>query len=771
MANAFAPDIGMDIGGSNYSGRGVVDYSGVAESFANMFNKPKVTQTEASLKRERMVPYADSITKIQESDIPDSRKRILISQVSGSFVSQNPDLSTEVKSVLGLYGIEDVTSGSKPDAYNAIDSWAKLDANKTLDASLRLKATDPNTGVMDETKYYASAAEFLTLDARLEANTKITKVNESEGKAIWDGSTDTAGSYQSFYNLAQKDAAQRFDAATIVKGTLMIGSNAQGPLDPNTLTAEVTIPVITNLTQAMEKQGNAMDRIAIQNHIDISSQEYVAQRKAALSGYQEKIDFLSTNQNNLKALAEASKNIENILTSKYNMETTRAKQALSDYFTVVLGPVMGRSMVNNPDAMLVFWQDYTTLNAEKIAGIADSIAKGGVPVGNMVSASPSNAGGNTFASLSVPQTVLDPNGNPTTIPPGQVTPDTKTRLDGFSTQEKKTIVDTGFAVVKNNAAITSPEAMNHALASVSDMFDLAMISDKPLSSGQVTNMFSTDMQSLIKKVNTSTDDATRAAFNAKVDSASQDQLQKNWMNLSSQVGVIDKAVGGKVFNMSVENGKYTLAINSATVAANPELRKIIRENNVKTPDDLIKAFATNSLYKSMFGEGVVDITKLNESVNNINNITSSIMSLPPELHQAYQATLGYSGRQMTEFNTVATPTKIEAVSAVTTSENAIPENMKKFAPLFDQYFALEDQRKNLAPPAAGQAPDPQIKALADQMTQIRAKLPLNINPGIMDTFRRAYDAKVNATNVETMSANPTRTIPLSEFLRSIGGVK
>jgi len=91
--------------------------------------------------------------------------------------------------------------------------------------------------------------------------------------------------------------------------------------------------------------------------------------------------------------------------------------------------------------------------------------------------------------------------------------------------------------------------------------------------------------------------------------------------------------------------------------------------------------------------------------------------------------------------------------------------------LFDQYFALEDQRKNLAPPAAGQAPDPQIKALADQMTQIRAKLPLNINPGIMDTFRRAYDAKVNATNVETMSANPTRTIPLSEFLSSIGGVK
>lgn len=772
MANAFAPDIGMDIGGSNYSGRGVVDYSGVAESFANMFDRPKVTQTEASLKRERMIPFNEQMTKIDNSELSDAEKITRKNLYATAFVNANTDLSSEVKNYFGI--MEEIQKSSKNPAYAAADEWASLEDNKTIAIGLKVAATDPNSGYLDEEKYYSSLFPLISNDAELAYNTKEVKRSKDEGEAVWNSPAGTEGSYATLYNLFQKDAEQRYNDKMLSSGLLTIGNAAKGPIDPAQLSVEVVIPIVEDLRQAKDKQGYAMDQVAMANKIDISSEKYKAEKESALSGFTQKINFLETNSKNIAKFAETVGKIKQTLSDKYQIDGIKADRLIEAQFIGVFGSQFGPAAARSQVVKDTLMMNFVNMSDEALTKLADSMAKGKKSLETTIASSVANQEGYTYSSLSTPQTVLDSAGNPTLATPGIITEKEKQELSTYTSENKKNNVDTAFAVRENVSTITTPEMLDHALASEFKMQNILQNDTKPLNPSQTKKFFSTDTLNLIRKVNELGDDNLKTSFNQKLDATSTDQLSKQWTELVAQVDAVNEAIGAKAFTAVVENNQFKFIIDPTTAATNAELRKVIRENNVKTADDLFKAFSKVTLTGSLKGASVVDPSKVTASLESINHITTTVMTLPPELQQFYQKTLSYSSRQMAEFNAKPVVTKFDATVSSSLAEGSIPENLKKYQPLFDQYFALEDQRKNLAPPAAGQAPDPQIKALADQMDKIRAKLPITFtgpDRTTLDLFRKAYDAKVNATNVETMSANPTRTIPLSEFLSSIGGVR
>lgn len=159
MANAFAPDIGMDIGASNVTPQSAprsIDFSGLARSLSGAFEPKKVSETEA--KANTLRPVMDSFAKAGEIEDP-VRKDITFRQLYKSALTAYPEYRTDLEGLYGqVRGIELPTGSPLTMQETMVTEFGKTAEGATSSVIAYSSARRPD-GTIDEDLYNAKMAE------------------------------------------------------------------------------------------------------------------------------------------------------------------------------------------------------------------------------------------------------------------------------------------------------------------------------------------------------------------------------------------------------------------------------------------------------------------------------------------------------------------------------------------------------------------------------------------------------------------------------------
>lgn len=190
MANAFAPDVGVDIGASNvrpYS-PDPVDFSSLGKAFSGLF--PEATQpTEKDKESVYLAPFAQDLNRISQIEDPTKRDVYLRAAYTNALATM-PEYGSQIKSVYEQFRGVALPTGSPLSIGEAmISDYLKTSDGQTAVVVATSKATRPD-GTFDEQLYSASLSESafrynqeLAVNARLEREVQI---GDRKAEVVWE---------------------------------------------------------------------------------------------------------------------------------------------------------------------------------------------------------------------------------------------------------------------------------------------------------------------------------------------------------------------------------------------------------------------------------------------------------------------------------------------------------------------------------------------------------------------------------------------------------
>ena len=180
MANAFSPDIGMDIGASNVRPYqpDAIDYSTLGRAFSGLFPEASAP-TEGQRDDTMIAPFAADLYRIDQIEDP-SKKEIYFRQAYKNALATMPGQTAKVKSLYDeMRGISLPTGSPISQGEAVLADFMKTPEGQTAVLVAQSKAVRPD-GTMDSTLYSAALSESafrynqeLAVNSRLEREVQI----------------------------------------------------------------------------------------------------------------------------------------------------------------------------------------------------------------------------------------------------------------------------------------------------------------------------------------------------------------------------------------------------------------------------------------------------------------------------------------------------------------------------------------------------------------------------------------------------------------------
>lgn len=190
MANAFAPDVGVDIGASNVRPYtpDPINFSSLGKAFSGLFPEASAP-TEKDKESVYLAPFAQDLNRIGQIEDPTKRDIYLRSAYANALVTM-PEYGSQIKSVYEQFrGIALPTGSPITIQENMVNDYLKTSDGQTAAVIAASKARRPD-GSIDETLYSASLSESafrhsqeLAANARLEREVQI---GDRKAEVVWE---------------------------------------------------------------------------------------------------------------------------------------------------------------------------------------------------------------------------------------------------------------------------------------------------------------------------------------------------------------------------------------------------------------------------------------------------------------------------------------------------------------------------------------------------------------------------------------------------------
>lgn len=646
MAEAFAPEIGMDIGSSNVrTTTGVsIDLSGAGSALGKMFSKPEVKMTEAEIKRQRLMPLQESWKRIDESDLPVSQKKVMKSVVSSQFIGANIDLSSDVTAALNATeGIESPAEGMMSPAQLMIKDFEADDANKDIVGSFKLQALNDD-GTFDDAKYsnlvlgemqrtYESkrlkkATEDLMSADKVQSEASFFGVPGQEKPSISD----------QWATLSQQDADQYFNAEIATKFVV----NLEGAID----LPEAAAQAAGLLEQRKAEQKQIMMEALRKTGLDLTDPKVEKELAVILSPYDRKIALLKQPAEDLKVLAADLKNMSDALKARQDISAARG----ADILNSVIESATGLQGVGYMPEVKAAFGTKLTLDGRVDEALTQFVVKNGQTPAQAIVTSPQALLGLKYSDVTRPYTTLGPDGTPVQSQPGDVSPDVDARIAAMSETDRVKTINAAVATMASASSL-SPEQLEFALPTIHDGLVIMQKTEQKLDTGQLKYMFGRDFFKLVENTAAKRPDVA-PAFAANADVAIVDQIGRNVADIRRSLEAVEEAVGFKVFKLVVNKGNLEITIDPEAIKKNQKLRSIIADVGSEDATKVIKAFESRGFVGAMLGTKGTSPVSISTSLDNINYLTANILTLDPQLQQLFPKSLTKLKAEMEEFNTL-----------------------------------------------------------------------------------------------------------------------
>lgn len=679
MAEAFSPEIGMDIGASNVrTTSGVsVDLSGVGSTIGKMFSKPEVKVTEAEIKRQRLQPLQETWSRIDSSDLPDSRKKILKSEASRQFIGANIDLSSEVTSALkSTEGVETPAEGVITAQEFVIKDFERDDNNKDIVGLLKIQSLNDdgtlNTEMYNNKIYQEIQKKYELSVLKKETEERLTGSKQA-AKISFFGIPEQGivGEADKWAEFAKNDAEQFFNKDIATKFVV----NADKFIDSPEAAAEAV--------GILEKRRDVIKNDIISSirktSIDLSDKEVEAEINAIMSPYDLKIAFLKQPAADLKRLTEDFKSINEIIKTRQDISSAQG----SDIANSVLEKATGIKGVGYIPSVQQALGNYLLTDGTVTQSITEYIIKNKQTPLQAIGNSPQALSGLSYTSVMRPSTVLTDDGTPQQTQPGEVTPETENRLSQMPVEDRKKTIDAAVATMATYPSLT-PDQLEYALPSINDSLVLMQKSEQKMDNGQLKYMFRPEFFKMVEDVAVKRPDAV-PSFAATADNAILDQLDRNISDMRRSLEAVEESAGSKIFKMVVSNGRLTIIIDPDAINKSQELRAIIAEVGSNDAMKVIESVESRGFSGALLGFRAANPTLVRTSLDNVNYLSANVLTLSPELQKVFPKSLGKIKNEMSEFNTIdyqklsqrETLTKFKATEALTQQPEMLGRNINQ----------------------------------------------------------------------------------------------
>lgn len=699
MAEAFSPQIGIDIGASNVrpSSPISVDMSGIGRSLAAAFSQPEPAKlTEAEYKRVAMEPFSEALKRIKESNLSPTQKKTRVALMAGAFVDENPTLSSDVKSVLALnYGIENVEEALKSPMQLMLDDFKADEKNKERVSVFFIDSLNDD-GTQDEAKFNGLILDYINRENRLNillADTKEDLAGDRElAKVNFFGSPErkVKGRSDELAEAMRQDAESYYNVEIAQKFIF----SSKGTID-TPAAAQEAVAMLEK--RKMEMEARILEDLR-QTSLDLTSEEVKKEIEVILSPYTQKIAFLKQPAEVLNKTVADLETIQKGLQAQRNASTAQGLDIINQVLENATGiPGLGYQ----EEAQKVFVNTILTEGGGNNAIIEYTGKNKKTPIQAIVT-SPQFTKGLTYSALSAPYTTLDSEGNPSVAAPGFVTPETEQRISGMTEEQKRATVDAGIATIVSGPTL-NPAQYDASLPTLSDTLLIMQGEGQvKLEPGQLKYMFSSNFFDTVKDLSVKAPDLA-VPFVATADNAIVDQMDKNLADMRRNLNVV-----GDYFNLVIEKGVLTLKVDQAVVDQDPQLRAILKEVGTTDVKTILEAFSRSGPVAAILSQSSVNIPKVFESLDNFNYLTANILTLPPELQQGFQKSLGKAKAEILEFNRKPLRTAAVVEGAPTVTALQLSETSQNALPVLTEYYTLMREMDSNPP--------------AERLTQITTRL-------------------------------------------------
>ncbi len=735
MAQAFAPDIGMDIGASNVTAKsGVsVDFSSIGRILGSAF-EPPAPPSEGSLKRAALDQVGEVLYPIRQI------QNLVERAVRGA------EALARLKTVYGEYGseIDNMASGIlgktwedySPEALTtrSTTEFLKTDTGIFAQQSAVVEASQDNG--FDYKVYESSIKKSETDYYSKRATVDQLKINKETRGALFDqqffgspvvndnGVTTYKGGY---LDVIEKDVSDIVSEATTDQKIINVFSNPT----PQTL-AEVTA--------ALTSRRETAKRIALNDVLELGGNVSQEDVKAAIEAKLAPLDNIiaivgqcqkitETISGYYKTHAEAMANMNNLQKQQINTGIIKllinAGVAPTDSTIDYLGQVLLSQ--TPPDKLLDI--------SKSIPGMLKN------PVMN----------GTVLLGVPSVNTTVNPDGSVVeTVTPG--TDETKAELAKLSPVQISDMVSMAgsFHDSKNWKKATPdalPSLFNMSIGSMAKASESA----EPLSSGALIGFTKgTGMYEMAASFASTPDGQSRLLPN--MDGFVTDQ----WRKHTNVLAILNPATTGgtsSYFLHSIENGKYTLKVNPEALRTSPELQKAVQKSGGSNDGWFVLETAyKEGFLNSMFGGKQVNLDKIRDSARALEAINAGMSKLG-NVRQGFTKTNNEITTSMQSLSNYIPPTALESGASLTRAEEKIPANMRQYEPKMTEYFTVKNQID-----AGNSSPQLQkkLEAISKDLPSVLTQPTENV---LMKNYRSFIEAKRVAGEVSTITETPTAATP------------
>lgn len=190
MANAFSPDIGMDIGASNVRPYqpDAIDFSSLGRAFSGLF--PEAAAPTESQREDAMIaPFAADLYRIDQIEDP-NKKEIYFRQAYKNALAVMPGQVSKVKSVYDEFrGLSLPTGSPISMGEMMINDFIKTPEGQTASLVAQSKAARPD-GSVDATLYSSALAESaFRYNQEVAANSLLERqvqIGDRKAEVVWE---------------------------------------------------------------------------------------------------------------------------------------------------------------------------------------------------------------------------------------------------------------------------------------------------------------------------------------------------------------------------------------------------------------------------------------------------------------------------------------------------------------------------------------------------------------------------------------------------------
>lgn len=733
MAEAFNPDIGMDIGRTNLGNISPATMSlgsvgsglgrAISQAFGGGSGGGEGKPTEAELTRRFLSAATDRINRVASSDLSDSEKRTRIAVTAAEAIALNPTLREGITGYINdIYGIESIPDAVKSPQQLMIDEFKNAEGNTDIVNSITFQSMNRETGEIDQNKFNNLVLDRIKWEADVNTQKADTEalqgVSQAQAKLNFFGAPEQGikGEADKWQALFERDAAQFFGGSILAKYAVTAG----GQID----TIEDANRAVMTLEQRKAEQKATLMESLRKTSLDLTDKELEKEVELLLSPYDKRIAFLKQPAELLTKISADMKVVNELLKTSGDIRGEQLNSIIDSIGEKALG-ITGLS--NVPEVRAMIGADFATLGEFK-AAFLDYVATRKETPNQTILNSSSAKSGLRYSTFTSPVTQLDPDGNPVVAPTGTLNPEQQKLYNQMTDQDRQEKVNSFTATVVGWSQMT-PEIIDAALPDVD--FSLRMIQEqdqKKLSSGQLKYMFSDNFFKMLGGVETNTPKNADMIYSV-ADSALVDQFSRNFMDLDNQL-----RIAGIPFGLVIKDNKVSLNVTEATLKQSPEARKLIADVGSKDPDKIMEYLSRNRFGKALIGQSAVDMVEFTQSLDNINYIIARTISLDPAQQQRFPKLVGAFKSQVAEYNNRTLKSAAEVAGAPAVAALGMPEQYRQYIPTFIEYNAILDKI------ASGQATPEDMSRRDVLFGELPPELSDTENPVYMKAKQDVYES-------------------------------